>query len=78
MSELLFIKTLGNASINLLIKHVENYQERKGCKIITEVTDNCILVYDATNVEFLLNIYIKSIELVAFSEHNNTYMAIAI
>ena len=41
------------------LKKVFDYIDRKGCRIATEVTDNSILVYDASNAEYLLAINVN-------------------
>jgi hypothetical protein len=56
MSQLLMLKSLGRKDIINQVRKVEKYQDNKGCAITTEVHDNGILVYDASNSEFLLNI----------------------
>lgn len=49
------IKTKDTELIKLL-KKVDNYQELKHCRIATEVVDGDVLVYDASNKNFLIRI----------------------
>ena len=48
----------GNRKLKKQIKRIFDYIDRKGCRIATEIEDNKILVYDATNAEYLLAITI--------------------
>lgn len=41
------------------LKKVFNYIDKKGCRVATEVEDNRILVYDASNTEYLLAINVN-------------------
>ena len=63
MSQLLFLKKVAIATKDLqLLNELERvfiYKEKKGCKIVTEILDNSILIYDTTNIEFLLKIHIS-------------------
>ena len=41
------------------LRKVFDYIDKKGCRVATEVEDNRILVYDASNAEYLLAINVN-------------------
>lgn len=52
----------GDDKLRSQLKKVFSYIDKKGCKIATEIEDNRIYVYDATNSEYLLSINVNLVD----------------